>query len=404
MSVPKLRFREFADKQGWKKSTLGDYFASSRKKGIEGLPTLSVTLNNGVVDRADLDRNTETNLSASEHLLAKEGDLVYNMMRMWQGALGYVYKTGVVSPAYVVLSPYKQKMDGKFADYLFNKPRMIYFFWAYSHGLTEDRLRLYYDDFKKVPSYIPSLEEQTKIANFLTTIDDYINQLTRKHELLTQYKKAAMQQIFSQQLRFKGFVDLWSNGKLKDVINSLDAGVSVNSEDRLPMEAEFSILKTSCVTRGFFDENERKAVCAASEVSRLREPLLDNTILISRMNTPALVGASGYVTKAPKKTYLPDRLWQVKIKENHNIKWLSYCLSCEHNREAIRDLASGTSNSMKNISKSDLLELSICFPSLAEQTKIANFLTQLDQQLDQLQQQINHIKQYKQGLLQQMFV
>ena len=65
---------------------LGDLFSSRREKGRPGLPTLSVTLNDGLVNREDLDRKQETNLAPEEHLLVKPGDIAYNMMRMWQGA------------------------------------------------------------------------------------------------------------------------------------------------------------------------------------------------------------------------------------------------------------------------------------------------------------------------------
>ena len=66
---------------------------------------MSVTLNNGLVDREDLDRKMETNLAENEHLLVRKGDIAYNMMRMWQGACGLAAKDGLVSPAYVVLKP-----------------------------------------------------------------------------------------------------------------------------------------------------------------------------------------------------------------------------------------------------------------------------------------------------------
>ena len=137
---------------------LGELFKSRREKGKPGLPTLSVTLNNGLVDRDSLGRKTDTSLADDEHLLVRKGDLVYNMMRMWQGASGLAEKDGSVSPAYVVLAP-KAKIDARYATYLFKSQRMIYLFWAYSYGLTEDRLRLYYGDFQKIAVTVPSVHE-----------------------------------------------------------------------------------------------------------------------------------------------------------------------------------------------------------------------------------------------------
>ncbi|NRC54249.1 hypothetical protein [Neoaquamicrobium sediminum] len=143
-------------------TTLGDFFRVRKEKGEAGLPTLSVTMNDGLVDRADLDRKMETNLAPEEHLRVREGDIAYNMMRMWQGAFGRAEKDGIVSPAYVVVEP-RENMDSRFAAHWFKSARMIYLFWAYSYGLTQDRLRLYADDFCHIPAGPPSLPEQKEL-------------------------------------------------------------------------------------------------------------------------------------------------------------------------------------------------------------------------------------------------
>ena len=97
---------------------LGDLFESRREKGSLGLPLLSVTLTDGMVDREDLSRKMETELTDEEHLVVRKGDIAYNMMRMWQGASGLAIKDGIISPAYVVLAP-KAGIDSEYASYLF---------------------------------------------------------------------------------------------------------------------------------------------------------------------------------------------------------------------------------------------------------------------------------------------
>jgi len=152
---------------------LGQYFGSRRERGRDGLPTLSVTLDRGVVKRDSLERKTETALAPQEHLTVRPGDIAYNMMRMWQGASGLVEEEALVSPAYVVLSP-KEGVDPRYAAYLFKLPEMVHRFWSYSYGLTGDRLRLYYNDFKRIPHEFPPLREQEKIAEILSTWDKAI--------------------------------------------------------------------------------------------------------------------------------------------------------------------------------------------------------------------------------------
>ncbi|MBY5198585.1 hypothetical protein FP369_04700 [Citrobacter braakii] len=204
-------------------------------------------------------------------------------------------------------------------------------------------------------------------------------------------------------LRFTSFKDTWSSAYLSQLIVSLDAGVSVNSIDELPDDNEYSILKTSCVSFGYFDERERKKV-VKDEISRLKEILLSNSILISRMNTPALVGANAYIKDAPKNTFVPDRLWQVKVNDNIcNIKWLASFLSSDKGRYLLKEQASGTSNSMKNITKKDVFQIMLAFPCKEEQTIIADFLSSVDEKITLLNKQYDLLCQYKKGIMQKIF-
>jgi type I restriction enzyme S subunit len=173
---------------------LGDFFKTRREKGMRGLPMLSVTLTEGLVDRDSLDRRTDSSLAAEEHLLVRKGDIVYNMMRMWQGASGLAEKDGLVSPAYVVLAP-KQIIDPLYAAFLFKSHRLIYLFWAYSYGLTEDRLRLYYQDFAQIPVSVPAIAEQRKIAKVLSVWNRAIDCTDRLIANTKALRRAMLQRL-----------------------------------------------------------------------------------------------------------------------------------------------------------------------------------------------------------------
>src|SRR5438309_10076626 len=103
---------------GWHETKLGHLFQNRRSRGEAGLPTLSVTLNGGLVRRDSLDRKMDTNLTPEEHLLVRKGDIAYNMMRMWQGASGLADHDALISPAYVVLEA-TEGIDPLFASYFF---------------------------------------------------------------------------------------------------------------------------------------------------------------------------------------------------------------------------------------------------------------------------------------------
>lgn len=174
---------------------LGDFFNQRQEPGSSGLPVMSVTLNDSLVLRESIDRRLESALRPNQHLLVKKGDIAYNMMRMWQGACGLALADGIVSPAYVVLEP-KPGIDSRFAFHWFKSSRMIYLFWAYSHGLTEDRLRLYFDNFCEIPAAPPSLDQQRLIADLLDSWDEAIAETETLIKARKQRKKALVQALF----------------------------------------------------------------------------------------------------------------------------------------------------------------------------------------------------------------
>lgn len=174
---------------------LGDYFDNRQEPGRSGLPVMSVTMNDSLVLRDDLDRRTESALRPDQHLLVRKGDIAYNMMRMWQGACGLAEADGVVSPAYVVLAP-KPGIDSRFAYHWFKSARMIHLFWAYSHGLTEDRLRLYFDAFCEIPAAPPPLDQQIRTVAVLDAWDQAIEQTERLIAAKRRRKTALSQKLF----------------------------------------------------------------------------------------------------------------------------------------------------------------------------------------------------------------
>jgi type I restriction enzyme S subunit len=186
----------------WPVVKLGELFSNRKAKGKRGLPTYSVTMGNGLVLRDSLDRKNDTSLKPEQHLLIEEGDIAYNMMRMWQGASGLATDAGLVSPAYVVIRS-RGTVDPAFASYWFKMPRVVKKFQDYSHGLTEDRLRLYYKDFATITLPLPPLKLQQQIAKAMQCCDRELDALQRKVALLKQQKKGLMQQLLTGKTRVK---------------------------------------------------------------------------------------------------------------------------------------------------------------------------------------------------------
>lgn len=121
------------------------------------------------------------------------------------------------------------------------------------------------------------------------------------------------------------------------------------------------------------------------------------------MNTPALVGANAYIQSDYPNLFLPDRLWAAKVNIDHNPKWVSILTSSIRIRKIFSARGTGTSGSMKNIKKSDVLTIPINFPKKNEQQKIAVFLTSINEKLNKLRLKRKLLKTYKHGLMQKLF-
>jgi len=355
---------------------LGELFKSSRKKGEEGLPLLSVTLNNGLIVRDQLDRRTETNLEASEHLLVQSGDIAYNMMRVWQGALGRASVNGLVSPAYVVLRP-TAKIDSLYAEYLFKNPRMIYLFWAYSYGLTKDRLRLYFNDFSRIPVTIPDLKEQRKIAQTLSTWDKAI---TTTEQLLAnsqQQKKALMQQLLTGKkrlldkngVRFSGEWRFLTFDEAFKVANKKSA--QVKSSDYLATGSVPVVDQGKELIAGYCNNDERYT----------NVPVIifgDHTRCLKWVDFEFCPGADGT---------------QVLDSKEFLDKKFGYYLLCHTD---IPNL--GYSRHMRELKEKDF-KVPV---DMIEQQKIAAVLSTADQEISALKQKLDALKQEKKALMQQL--
>lgn len=198
----------------------------------------------------------------------------------------------------------------------------------------------------------------------------------------------------------------WKVQPLASLINSLEAGVSVNSVDkeRAVYAQDASILKTSCVIGGRFVPEERKPI-VPRDIHRAKLNPRKDSIVISRMNTPALVGECGYIDQDYPNLFLPDRLWMTchDVRQPHSVRWLAYLLSSTVFNRVIKESATGTSGSMKNISKGSLLAVRIPLPpTKAEQEAIAEALSDADALIESLEQLIAKKRNLKQGAMQEL--
>ena len=159
----------------WEVIRNGQLFVQRNETGFPELPILEVSLRTGVRLRDVRDSHRKQIMSVrSEYKRAVKGDVVYNMMRMWQGAVGVVPTDGLVSPAYVVAKP-RRGTEPRYFSALFRTTAYMVEVDKYSRGIVKDRNRLYWQDFKQMPTPYPPLEEQVLISDAIARSMEAVN-------------------------------------------------------------------------------------------------------------------------------------------------------------------------------------------------------------------------------------
>jgi type I restriction enzyme S subunit len=174
----------------------------------------------------------------------------------------------------------------------------------------------------------------------------------------------------------------WEVGPIKHHIRTIESGTSVNAFDEPADNGQLGVLKTSCVYSGTFDPRENKTV-VSEDAHRVSCPVRVGTLIVSRMNTPDLVGAAGLVTGVRPNLYLPDRLWQISLK-SADPRFAYYWTRIGSYRAQVEAACTGTSSSMKNLGQDQFGSFTFPAPPLWEQKQIVAFLDRETAQIDEM--------------------
>lgn len=232
---------------------------------------------------------------------------------------------------------------------------------------------------------LPPPPEQRAIADFLdretAKIDALVEEQRRLIALLAEKRQAVISHAVTRGLNpdaplkpsgidwLRDIPEGWEVVPLRRIIDRIESGTSVNATDIPAEDNEIGVLKTSCVYSGEFDPTENKTVIA-EDLARVSCPLRVGTVIVSRMNTPDLVGAAGFVSLAPTNIYLPDRLWQVSFLDA-DAEFIHFWTQSGFYRDQVKAACAGTSSSMQNLSQDDFRSFRLALPPPKEQRAIA---------------------------------
>ena len=249
----------------------------------------------------------------------------------------------------------------------------------------------------------PSKPEQQKIAAFLTAVDAKIEQLIKKKELLDEYKKGLMQQIFSQAIRFKAddgsdFPD-WKEKKLENVLKRTSTGLNPRQNFKLGYGENYYVtIKNISNGKLDFSKCERIDENAMTMIAN-RSDLSKGDLIMSSIGN---VGESYLLDKEPENWNINESVFMLRASELMLPQFLYFIITNEQSKWYLE--SNSTGSSFKSIKLGELKLLPLGLPSLEEQTKIANFLSSIDTKIEQVGKQLDESKQFKKALLQQMFV
>ena len=308
-------------------------------------------------------------------------------LRSFQGGFERSTFEGVCSPAYQVFHA-DEHYNVDWLKYFFKNEMFIDAMNALTVGIREGR-NIKYDDFANSLLPIPPLSEQAAIAAYLDEkcgeSDEIIAEAKASIEEYKAWKSSVIFEAVTKGLdphaEMKDSGVEWIGKVPKDAdivrlrkfISKIESGVSVNAGQEPAQANEIGVLKTSSVSQYIFIPSENKNV-NKDELSRVSCPVKKNTLIVSRMNTPELVGACGYVNANYENLYLPDRLWQVHFNEKCNVKFMWYYLRSNFVRNYYASLSTGTSSSMQNISQAQFSNVQVVSHPYDIQKKISDYL------------------------------
>ena len=394
MIVPKLRFSEF--KSEWQIEKLGDLvtiksgYSPSKYdlKSFGEIPFLKVDeLNNcdkyQEKSRFYSDSNKDM-ISKDSVIFPKRGAAILNNKVR-------ILKVPALLDSNLMALTFNPKQNPEFYYYLINKIEL------FKIADTSTIPQINNKHIEPYEVFTTTNEEQTKIAEFLSAVDDKISQLSRQLELLNQYKKGVMQKIFSQEIRFKNdngedFGE-WEEIQLKDFLTLTLRPVDKPNEN-------YHALGVRSHFKGLFNKYDSQPEKNSMDV--LYE-VFENDIVVNI--TFAWEGAMAIANKIHHKGLVSHRFPTYQTDESKILlNFFRYIFIQKDFLAELQLCSPGGAGRNRVLSKKDFLEISILKPSVQEQAKIAEFLTAIDERIDHTTAQLTYTKQWKKGLLQQMFV
>ena len=402
--VPKLRFKGFDD--SWISKKLGDIgttnggltyspddIVADQSKGT--LVLRSSNIQDGMISFHD---NVYVNCPITEKDLVKENDILLCVRNGSKSLIGksLIIKKEQEGYAFGAFMAIYRSDYNPFIFHFFKSPK--FFKQVHEHlGATINQITG--KSLNSFKLHLPTLPEQQKIASFLSAVDDKIRQLTRKKELLEQYKKGVMQQLFSGKLRFKD-----DKGKAfpeweEKLLSEIAARNSTKNKDN-----KINFVLTNSATRGIISQDDYfdREIANQNNLEGYYVVAVDDFVYNPRISVHAPVGP---IKRNKLKEGVMSPLYSIFRFKVQSLEFFEFYFETKEWHTYLESVSNiGARHDRMNISNGDFFKMPIPFPCEDERKKIASFLINLSEKIESNNKVLTQTQTFKKGLLQQMFV
>ncbi|ALR05173.1 restriction endonuclease subunit S [Xylella fastidiosa] len=403
--------------EGWQVLRNGRLFGHRVETGFPDLPILEVSLRTGVRVRDMENLKRKQVMSQKEkYKRATKGDIAYNMMRMWQGAVGPAPVDGLVSPAYAVVKPYAEA-NSTYYSYLFRTAAYMQEVNKYSRGIVADRNMLYWESFKQMPSLVPPRPEQDQIAAYLRAQDAHIARFIKAKrdliKLLTEQKLRIIDHAVTRGLdasvalkpsgiEWLGDVPVhWDVALIKHVADVRFSGVDKHSHDNeTPVRLcnYTDVYKNDRITG---DMDLMRATATSAEIARLTLKASD-VILTKDSETPDDIGVPAWVPEDLLGVVCAYHLGLLRPEPDRLLgEFLFRAIGSTRTAQQFHVLATGVTRFA--LGKHDVKNAVIALPTVEEQKAICSWITDecqpLDSTITRTEEEIKLIREYRDRLI-----
>lgn len=398
--VPKLRFPEFTDE--WEQRKLGEVFAEYSEKNHEELPPLTIIQGTGTIRRDESSRNLQFDKkSLKNYKLVRKDDFIVHL-RSFEGGLEKANSKGIVSPAYHIF--HGHETDTRFYYPYFRSYTFInVLLKPHVYGIRDGR-SIDITGMKNIKIPYPSYEEQKQIGNFFEALDNTIALHQRKLESMKEYKKGLLQKMFPgkeetvPEIRFPGFTGEWEQRKCKEIFADIGNAFVGTATPYYVSEGHF-YLESNNIKNGQINHNTEVFINDEFYEKQKNKWLHTGDMVMVQS------GHVGHTAVIPEELDNSAAhaliMFRNRIQE-HNPYFLNYQYQSPKALKKLADITTG--NTIKHILASEMKEYVVDVTCIEEENKIANLFIGIDNTIALHQRKLESMKEYKKGLLQQMFV